>query len=124
MVLSITIATGDIELSAELNDSETAKDIAKLLPITGSINRWGEELYFGIGLDRELENDARDDMEVGELGYWPTGKAFCIFWGPTPASAGDKPKAAGPVNVIGVVKGDATVLSSAKNGDPIKVSAG
>ncbi|MFO8056582.1 MAG: cyclophilin-like fold protein [bacterium] len=120
----VVIESGEIKLSAELNDSETAKEISELLPLTGTIRRWGEELYFCIPLSRGLESDARDEVEVGELGYWPTGEAFCIFWGPTPASDGDKPKAAGPVNVIGMVKGDATVLSATQAGDEIKVSAG
>ena len=123
MATTIIIESGDIRLTAVLNDSETARAIAGLLPLEGSVNRWGEEIYFKVPLQRELDSEARDDMEVGELGYWPTGSAFCIFWGPTPASDGDKPRAAGPVNVIGTVEGDAALLSSTKNGDPIKVFA-
>ena len=58
----------------------------------------------------EQASDARADVEVGELGYWPAGSAFCIFFGPTPVSSGDQPRAASPVNVVGRVLGDATAF--------------
>jgi len=60
-------------------------------------------------------------MEKGELGYWPTGKAFCIFFGPTPVSQGDEIRAASAVNVIGKVKGDLSRLSEVPSGAEVIV---
>ena len=103
----IAIAAGPITLEAELNDSPTAQMIWEALPIAGRANTWGEEIYFRIPVQTEGAVEARADVEVGELGYWPVGEAFCIFFGPTPASTGDKPRAASPVNIVGRVLGDA-----------------
>jgi hypothetical protein len=58
----------------------------------------------------------RADVEVDELGYWPLGRAFCIFFGPTLVSAGDQPHAASPVNVVGRVLGDAVVFQQVPAG--------
>ena len=80
----IKISSGEIELIGELYDTPTGQRVADALPITGRVNRWGAEIYFSISADADLEADARDVLEPGELGYWPPGKAFCIFWGPTP----------------------------------------
>lgn len=104
----ITIAAGPVTVEAELNDSPTAHMIWEALPIAGQANTWGDEIYFTIPVHAVEAPDARADVEVGELGYWPVGEAFCIFFGPTPASMGDKPRAASPVNVVGRVLGDVT----------------
>jgi len=89
-----------------LNNSPTAEMIYDSMPIEGKVNLWGDEIYFSIPIVTALEPDAREEMEVGELGYWPTGQAFCIFFGPTPASDGEKPVAASSVNVLGHLIGD------------------
>ena len=106
----ITIAAGPVTAEAELNDSPTAERIWEALPIAGQASTWGDEIYFEIPVQMEAAPDARADVAVGELGYWPTGKAFCIFSGPTPASSGDQPRAASPVNVVGRVLDDATAF--------------
>lgn len=121
--MKIIIKTGKIEMAAELNDSETGSAVAAALPIEGEVNRWGEEIYFDIPVKKGLEEGARADVEVGEIGYWPTGHAFCIFFGRTPASTTDKPRAASAVNVIGRVEGDAAVFGAARDGDPITILA-
>ena len=84
---------------------------------------WGHEIYFEIPLQLELEDDARQDVEVGDLAYWPSGPAFCIFFGPTPVSLGDAPRAYSPVNVFGSVKGDALVFKTIANGSRILIEA-
>jgi len=71
----------------------------------------------------ELASDARADVEVGEFGYWPVGRAFCIFFGPTPASRGDKPRAASPVNPVGHLLDDPAPLRRVKNGNLIRLEA-
>ena len=105
-----------------MNDSASANAIYEILPITGNSNVWGDEIYFSIPLHLEQDGDARQEMEIGELGFWPSGDAFCIFFGPTPVSVDEKPRAYSPVNVIGKITGDARVLKKVKNGDPIKIS--
>jgi hypothetical protein len=112
----ITITAGSVTLDAELNDGPTAQAIWEALPISGRANTWGDEIYFTIPVQAEEEPDARADVAVGELGYWPVGSAFCIFFGPTPASDGPDPRAASPVNILGRVLGDATEFQQVPGG--------
>jgi hypothetical protein len=119
----ITIVAGSVTMNAELNDTPTAQRIWESLPITGRAMVWGDEIYFEIPVAVEQAPDARADVEVGELGYWPVGRAFCIFFGPTPASTGDQPRAASPVNVFGRVLGDATVFRQVSAGATVTLSA-
>lgn len=119
---TITITVEGTTLSAELNESTTAQKIWDALPIEGRANVWGDEIYFEIPVVIEQAPDARAEVEVGELGYWTPGHAFCVFWGPTPASIDDKPRAASPVNVFGRVTGDATVLRGVRSGAHVQIT--
>ena len=119
--MRIKITTGDVDVEAELNDSATAQRIAEALPIEGSVNRWGDEIYFSIPVRAEPAEDGRTEMDVGELAYWPPGNAFCIFWGPTPASQADEPRAASDVNPVGRIIGDATMFSTVDDGTLIRI---
>jgi hypothetical protein len=107
-MMKIRITVGDLSMEAELNDSLTANKVAQALPITTSFSTWGEEIYFAIPVDAELDDTAREVVELGDLGYWPTGNAFCIFFGQTPMSEPGKIVPASAVNIIGKVVGDAT----------------
>ena len=120
---AITITVGDIQLEAELNDTAAGQAVFDALPITASGNTWGEEIYFEIPVDEPEAPDATEDVAVGDLGYWPAGQAFCIFFGRTPASTGDEPRAASPVNLIGRVLDDATVLSDSPDGVEVRIEA-
>lgn len=115
----IRILVGDLKVEAELNDSKTAQLIWEALPIEARGNTWGEEIYFGIPVKTGLEQGAREVVSSGELGYWPTGHAFCIFFGPTPASRGDEIRAASAVNVIGKVVGNPKVFQRVKDGEKV-----
>ena len=103
MAEQIRISTGDLVLTAELNEAVSARKLIESLPLELSMSRWGDEYYGGCGLAVEEEPGARDLMEVGEIAVWPPGSALCIFFGPTPASTGDEPRAASKVNPIGRV---------------------
>ncbi len=116
----IRITAGSVAVEAELNETETARKIWEALPITGRANRWGDEIYFRIPV-RCAEENQKEVVDVGDLGYWAPGSAFCIFFGPTPASRGNEIRPASPVNVFGKVIGDATVLRSVKDGEEVKV---
>ena len=117
----IVINSGDKTFDAELNQSKTALAIVDNLPIEGWANVWGEEIYFEIPVSMPAEAEARVIMEVGELGYWPVGRAFCIFFGPTPVSTDERPRAYSPVNVVGRVKSGTEGLKSVKSGDLVKI---
>ena len=119
----LKIFVNNIELVAELNDSETAHAVWDALPIEGRANRWGKEIYFGIPVAVVQEPDARADVEVGTIAYWPPGHAFCLFWGATPVSIGNKPRAASPVNIFGSISGDLSALDAVNDGDTVKLSA-
>ncbi len=110
-------------MHATLSDNDTADQIWEALPIETSVSTWGDEFYFGIGLSLDSSPDARTEMEVGELGYWPPGNAFCIFFGSTPASHGDEPRAASAVNPFGMVEEDASVLKGIPSGTKIRIEA-
>ena len=91
------------------------------LPIDGSVNTWGDEIYFGIPVDVEPEPDADPQVEVGDLAYSPVGPFFCILFGRTPASIDDKPRAARPVNRIGRLAGDPTAFRAVADGTRVAV---
>jgi hypothetical protein len=117
----ITISAGDVSLAAELNDGPTSEKVWMALPIEGRANRWGDEIYFEIPVSADQEPDARAEVAVGELGYWPPGSAFCIFFGPTPVSRGVEPRAYSPVNILGRVLGDATLFRSVRSGATVRL---
>src|ERR1700675_4570184 len=112
---AIKITAGTVSAQATLNDSKAARAIWDALPIEAKAQTWGDEIYFAIGVD-EAEDSAKAVVELGDLGYWPPGHAFCIFFGPTPASHGEEIRPASPVNVVGRVTGDATTFKPVKSG--------
>lgn len=120
MAKKIRITAGPVTVDAELNDTKTAQAIWDALPIRARGNRWGKEIYFSISASGQAEN-ARSEVNVGDLAFWPPGNAFCIFWGPTPASHGSEPRAASPVTVVGRVIGDATVFDEAPSGSEVVI---
>ena len=117
-VKKITITTEELRVDASLNDSKTAQNIWDALPIEGRVNTWGDEIYFSIPVDVGLEN-AKAVVSEGDLGYWPPGSAFCIFFGPTPASEGKEIRPASPVNVFGKIIGDSKIFKKVRSGAKI-----
>ncbi len=116
----IRIRAGAIEAEAELNDTRTAQAIWETLPIKSRVNLWGDEIYFSIPLSLELEL-GQELVSLGDLGYWPDGNAFCIFFGPTPVSQGDEIRPASPVTVFGKVIVDATAFEKIAEGTKITI---
>lgn len=105
--MKIKITIGSLSMEAELNDSSTSQKIWNTLPLRTSFNTWGDEIYFTIPVDLPLDETAKEEITIGNLGYWPIGKAFCIFFGPTPMSSPEKIIPASAVNIFGNVIGDA-----------------
>ena len=119
----IRINAGVVALDAELNDSPTAVAIHTALPLEAAAQTWGEEIYFRIPVEGKLDDTAAELVAVGDLGYWPTGRAFCIFFGPTPASRGKEIRPASAVNLVGKVLGDATAFKAVQDGDLVRLEA-
>lgn len=94
---------GALTIRAWLDDSPSAIALVARLPMEIAMSRWGDEYYGNCGIELPLSPDARQEMSVGELAIWPDGRAFCIFFGPTPASTGIVPRAVSPVNPIGAL---------------------
>ena len=117
----IKITAGELEAKAELNDTGTAKAIWETLPLQGHVSLWGDEIYFSIPLSLELEA-GQELVSTGDLGYWPAGNAFCIFFGPTPISRSGEIRAASQVTVFGKIIGDATVFKKISVGTEINIS--
>jgi len=120
MSRKITVRVENIKANAELNDSETAQKIWEALPIESNVNTWGDEIYFPIPVKIGLEG-AKTVVSEGDLGYWPLGAAFCIFFGPTPMSQGEEIRPASPVNVFGRIMGDSKIFKKVTSGAKIIV---
>ncbi|MCE5242042.1 MAG: cyclophilin-like fold protein [Syntrophobacteraceae bacterium] len=117
----IRIKAGSVTMLAELNDSSTARAVESALPIQAAAQIWGDEIYFSIPVRHELEAGAVELVEVGDVGYWPPGRAFCIFYGPTPLSRGKEIRPASAVNLIGKVIGDAAKLRGVEDRDSVQL---
>ena len=115
----IKIQIGDISISCILNETSTANTVYSQLPIDGTANTWGDEIYFSTQISLDNEEDASDVVESGSLAYWPPGNAICIFFGRTPASLENESRAASPVTVFGHVEGDEHILRSIKSGSSV-----
>lgn len=110
-------------VEAELLEDKNPKTVAAIwekLPFEAKANRWGDEIYFSIPVEIGEENP-QEIVEAGDIGYWPPGRGFCIFFGPTPISRKGEIRPADPVNVFGRVIGDPKVFKNVKDGDKIRV---
>lgn len=118
MAKRIKITAGTVSQTAELNETATAQAIWEALPLRGRGNTWGDEIYFGIPVYCELEN-GQSVVNVGDLGYWPPGSAFCIFFGPTPMSTPEEIRPASPVNVVGRLEGNPAEFKQVRSGTEV-----
>jgi uncharacterized protein len=116
----IRIRAGKVQVEATLNDTQKADKVWAALPIQARASTWGDEIYFSIPVSLEEEN-AKETVALGDLGYWPPGNALCIFFGPTPMSRGNEIRPASPVNVFGQVEGDTAALRTVGDGERVTV---
>jgi hypothetical protein len=115
------LAVGEVELDVEFFDSPCAGEIYDLLPIETPFSTWGDEFYFHVHYKGDLDDTATTRVRVGDIGYWPPGGALAVFFGPTPASTSGDPVPASEVNLVGRIKGDATLLRKAADARGIKI---
>lgn len=121
--MRIRIVSGDVELTAELDDTPTTAKLAAALPCEAAAHTWGEEVYFDVGVQAELDADARDVVDPGTVCYWVQGTSLALPFGPTPASRGDECRLVTAVNVLGRIFDDPRTLAGIGDGDPIRVEA-
>ncbi|MGW4321036.1 cyclophilin-like fold protein [Streptomyces sp. NPDC004684] len=119
MQIRISWPTG--RLTATLDDTPTARALARELPLVSSARTWGEEVYFDTGVSVPRETDARQVVDPGTVAFWTDGDALALPYGPTPISHGDECRLASPCNVLGRVDGDPRRLASVRDGDPVRV---
>ena len=116
----IRITAGSVDAEGMLDDSVTAGLVWDALPLPVAAETWGDEIYFAIPAKAKAEKP-RETVDMGDLGYWPPGSAFCIFFGPTPSSRGSEIRPASPVNVFGKVAGDPTVFKTVRSGTKVQL---
>jgi uncharacterized protein len=121
MPTAIRITIGFMTLDGALEDTPCAQAIAELLPLHTTVAAWGDEFYFAVPVDMGPDSTSTTEVEVGDIGYWPPGSAFTIFFGPTPLSTGDRPVPASAVNLVGKVHGDPRVLRTVKGSSEIRI---
>lgn len=121
MPTPIKIIVDDVVLTAELFDTPCAQGIARSLPIEAFPNAWGDEFYFEVPFRCDLDRTATSDLEEGDIGYWPPGRALAIFFGPTPMSRGSKPVPASDVNLVGRIFQGAGLLKDAKGATRMRI---
>ena len=119
----VTKSAGTFTAVLTGENPETAKAFVSKLPIEGRANTWGDEIYFTIPVDAR-EESTKQVVQVGDVAYWPPGKALCFFFGPTPASRGGDIRPASPVNVFASISGDPKLLKLVPAGERIRVEGG
>ncbi|SVA44751.1 uncharacterized protein METZ01_LOCUS97605 [marine metagenome] len=117
----IIISTEKLRMEAILTEGSSADMFWNALPLTGRANTWGDEIYFNVNLQMQLDSNASDIVESGNIAFWPPGSAFCIFFGRTPASLGDEVRAASAVNVLGKIDGDEREFRSVPSGEEVRL---
>ncbi|HID10966.1 MAG TPA: hypothetical protein EYP17_06660 [Candidatus Latescibacteria bacterium] len=125
MAKTLKLKIGDVEATVKLLDNETADKLWEVAPFESSAETWGDEVYFSTPAEVELEGEfAREVVEVGDVGYWPPGRAMCLFFGPTPISHPGEIRPASPVALVGRLSTDPEDLRKVREGDPIRVERG
>lgn len=103
----------DLEIDDKFSP-KTVDSFLKSLPFSVDLNVWGEEIYSSSSPITISEENAKSPVELNDVAYWPTGKAICLFYGPTPIGVKEEITPASPVNVIGkIISPDKSVLSIA-----------
>jgi uncharacterized protein len=122
MPTDIVIIAENIRLEGQLRDTPTGLALAEALPLEGKAQLWGDEIYFGVPqVVQELDDTAAVVVRVGDIGYWPPGRALCLFFGLTPASVPGEIRPASAVNLVGRMAGDPCWLKLVPEGAKVRV---
>jgi uncharacterized protein len=121
MARYLTIRSEEADLKVDLGGGPTAEEIWECLPLEGSANFWGDEIYFEIPVSIGPESEAWETVEVGDVCYWPQGEALCLFFGPTPVNTDEKPRAASPITVVGRISEGLDDIERIESGETLRV---
>lgn len=117
----VRIAWTGGEVTANLRETPTVKQLLGALPCDARANTWGAEVYFELPVKTVLEGDAEQVVEPGTLCFWVQGNALALPFGPTPISQGDECRLVTRCNVLGKIEGDPRQLARIRQGDAIRV---
>jgi hypothetical protein len=110
-------------ITIELDDAfspKTCKDILDSLPFSVNAHLWGEEIYTDESPISQPEENAKDLVDLNDVAYWPSGKAICLFFGPTPIGKKGEIKPYSPVNVVGkITDPEKSILENFNDGTKI-----
>lgn len=119
--MRISFQSPDCCFTAELDQSQTSREILKCLPLDSKVSLWGKEIYFQIGIANVPFSKVSFEVNIGDVAYWPDGKCLCVFFGATPFSKDEKPVPAIPVIVIGKTTVIPPDFDKIQSGQPIRV---
>ena len=105
-------------VSIELDDSQspkTVKAILENLPIEVNINKWGQELYTDRTSIAAQKENAKSEVSLLDVAFWPAGNALCLFYGSTPISKAGKIVPASPVNILGRIISQDNIIDKVKD---------
>ena len=98
----------------DVDSPNTVNEFVEKLPFTVDLNVWGDEIYSSKSPITQPEENAKSPVELNDVAYWPTGKAICLFYGPTPIGEPGEITPASPVNIIGkIISPDKSILEMA-----------
>ncbi|CCQ33521.1 Cyclophilin-like domain containing protein [Halorhabdus tiamatea SARL4B] len=119
----LEVTVDDRTLKAEwLEDNPDLREaLGDVLPVEGQASRWGDELYFDASLDGQPET-TNEEVPVGTIAYWASGEVIALFWGPTPASTDETPKAAAPVAPLARIV-DVSPLADLDGGATVRIES-
>lgn len=119
MRIQIRWNSGSVE--GELDDSPTSSRIVAVLPHSTTVNTWGDEIYFSVPAESELDDNPKTVVEPGAICFWVQGSSIAIPYGPTPISEGGECRLVTAVNVIGKLDGDPRLLATLADGETLTV---
>jgi hypothetical protein len=120
-MVMVRIAWKGGEVTANLQDTPTAKQLLAALPCEARANTWGDEVYFEVPFKAVLESDAQQIVAPGTVCFWVQGSSLALPFGPTPVSKGDECRLVTRCNVLGKIEGDPRQLKQVKQGMTIRV---
>lgn len=119
----IKISIGKATVFAKPLDTPTARAVLDNLPFASRVQTWGDEVYFETPIRTEIEIDARDVVEKGELAFWVEGGCIVIGFGPTPISQGDEIRLAAATNIWAITEDELEPLKKVQPGDMVFIEA-
>ncbi len=121
---SINLKFSNYTLNIKLRSTNTANAIKNILPFKSIVKTWGDEIYFEIPIEKniDLESDAKDVIDLGEVAYWIDGKCIAIGYGKTPISQNNEIRLAAKTNIWGDAVINIKELSKIKDGDEVIIS--